>query len=110
MRLITQRRVLHGGNFSRNPIPAASAEASLGILVDQNGSVLKRIDRTGTIPIDNIKQSGAECEIPQLINGVGRSPVSQQSHHPVRRRPEGHHRHISRGQGIAALARGRVDG
>jgi glutamate-1-semialdehyde 2,1-aminomutase len=71
MDLIAQRRVLHGGTFNGNPISLAAADSALKIIAAQNGSVLKRIERTGRTLMEGIKQSAADFGIPLLINGVG---------------------------------------
>jgi len=71
MGLIAQHRVLHGGTFNGNPISLAAAEASLAVLTARNGSLLKRIDKTGRTLINGISQSAADHGIPLLINGVG---------------------------------------
>jgi len=71
MGLIAQHRVLHGGTFNGNPISLAAAEVSLSTLAAKRGFVLKRIDKTGRMLMDGIKQSAVEHGIPLLISGVG---------------------------------------
>ena len=71
MKLIPEKRVMHAGTFNGNPISLAAAQATLTVLNDHDGAVLRRIRKVGERLIIGIRRLAAESDIPLLINGVG---------------------------------------
>lgn len=71
MELIPRGRVVQAGSFNGNPISLAAAEAALGVLSADGGSVLKRTQQTGDCLMRGIEGSLREAGIPALLNGVG---------------------------------------
>ena len=71
MRLIVEKRVLHGGTFNGNPVSLSAAHACLEILSSRGGAALTRARRSGEALMAEIRDAAQKAGIPVLVNGVG---------------------------------------